>query len=49
MKEAMHWKAAGGGKVKCALCAHNCLISKGKRGICGVRLNKNGALYSLMD
>jgi len=48
MKEALHWKSVGGNKVKCGLCAHNCGISEGKRGICGVRLNKEGTLYTLI-
>jgi len=36
------------GDVKCNLCSHRCLISDGKRGICGVRENRNGTLYSLV-
>lgn len=35
-------------KVRCYLCAHCCTIHEGRRGICGVRTNKNGALYSLV-
>jgi len=34
--------------VKCALCAHRCRIGPADRGICGVRENRNGALYSLV-
>lgn len=34
--------------VKCHLCAHNCLIHNGKRGICAVRENRDGILYSLV-
>ncbi len=34
--------------VKCGLCAHNCLIHNGHRGICAVRENKDGILYSLV-
>ncbi len=48
MHEAMHYKPAGGKKVKCGLCAHNCVIADGRRGVCGVRLNKGGKLYSLI-
>lgn len=36
------------GKVRCSLCPHSCLISDGKRGICGVRENNGGKLYSLI-
>ena len=34
-------------KIRCLLCAHGCLIAEGKRGICKVRENRAGALYSL--
>jgi pyruvate formate lyase activating enzyme len=35
-------------KVKCHLCAHQCTIDPGKRGICAVRENRAGRLYSLV-
>ena len=35
-------------KVRCFLCAHGCHISDGKRGICAVRENIEGTLYSLV-
>jgi pyruvate formate lyase activating enzyme len=35
-------------KVRCATCNHRCLILPGKRGICGVRQNKDGKLYLLV-
>ena len=35
-------------KVRCTLCPHHCLISSGKSGICNVRKNKGGQLYSLV-
>jgi pyruvate formate lyase activating enzyme len=34
--------------VECFLCAHNCRIKKGKRGVCQVRENRDGVLYSLV-
>jgi pyruvate formate lyase activating enzyme len=37
-----------GDKVKCSLCPHSCAISEGKRGLCGVRENRSGKLYSLI-
>jgi len=37
-----------GKKVQCLNCAHYCLILPGTRGICGVRENIDGKLYSLV-
>ena len=48
MKEAMAYEKLEGTDVKCHLCAHNCIIHKGKRGICAVRENRDGILYSLV-
>jgi pyruvate formate lyase activating enzyme len=48
MKEALLYEKAGDGKVKCFLCAQRCVISPGKRGICAVRENVDGTLYSLV-
>lgn len=48
MKEAMLYEKIGGGRVRCALCAHRCLIEVGRRGICRVRENRGGTLYSLV-
>lgn len=47
-KEALFYQKLADHKVKCELCPHNCLINDGKRGICGVRENKEGILYSLV-
>ena len=33
--------------VQCRVCAHQCTIRSGKRGICGVRENRDGKLYSM--
>jgi len=35
------------GKVKCKLCSHRCTIKDEKRGICKVRENRGGKLYTL--
>lgn len=35
-----------GDNVSCRLCPHNCDIIPGKSGICGVRKNEGGKLYS---
>jgi pyruvate formate lyase activating enzyme len=48
MKEAMFYEKLDKNKVRCFLCAHHCLIKNGKRGICAVRENKDGTLYSLV-
>lgn len=46
-KEACYYERLEGDKVKCRLCGHNCLIDDSERGICGVRENEGGKLYSL--
>lgn len=48
MKEALFYKADKDNKVICELCNHYCHIKDGKRGICGVRGNRGGILYSLV-
>jgi len=44
----MLYKKLGDRHVQCLLCAHSCKIAPGKRGICGVRENRDGMLYSLV-
>jgi pyruvate formate lyase activating enzyme len=46
MKEAMFCTSLAEGAVRCNLCNHRCKIKEGKRGICGVRENRGGRLYS---
>ncbi|MFQ6103354.1 MAG: AmmeMemoRadiSam system radical SAM enzyme [Candidatus Glassbacteria bacterium] len=48
MKEAMLYEKLEDGKVRCNLCAHRCKISAGKKGVCLVRENRGGSLYSLV-
>lgn len=48
MKEARFYRSLGEKKVECFLCAHRCTISDGRKGICGVRENKEGKLYTLV-
>ena len=48
MKEARVYRKLDDEKVECLLCAHNCRINPGKRGLCGVRENRDGTLYSLV-
>ncbi len=48
MREARLYEKLDGGKVKCFLCPQYCSISPGKRGICAVRENNEGTLYTLV-
>lgn len=48
MKEAMLYRKQEDGKVACVLCSHRCVIADGKRGFCGVRVNHEGTLYTLV-
>jgi pyruvate formate lyase activating enzyme len=47
-KEARFWKGLPDKKVQCGLCSHKCIIAKDKLGICGVRKNEDGKLYTLI-
>ncbi len=46
MKQAMLWSAAEDNAVNCSLCAHRCLIADGRQGVCQVRENDGGTLYT---
>ncbi|MEN8256781.1 MAG: AmmeMemoRadiSam system radical SAM enzyme [Thermodesulfobacteriota bacterium] len=48
MKEALFYSADADKTVSCRLCNHHCRIKQGKRGICGVRENQDGTLYTLV-
>jgi len=48
MHEAQLYSQGKDGEVNCELCSHHCRIKDGHRGICGVRENRNGVLYSLV-
>jgi pyruvate formate lyase activating enzyme len=48
MQEARFYEREAEGKVQCHLCAHECKIDPGKRGLCHVRENQDGTLYSLV-
>lgn len=47
LHEARFWVVEGG-RLECQLCPHHCRIAEGKIGICGVRQNRKGRLYSLI-
>ncbi|UCG39425.1 MAG: AmmeMemoRadiSam system radical SAM enzyme [bacterium] len=46
--EAILYEKLEGGALRCLLCAHYCRIISGRKGICGVRENRGGTLYSLV-
>jgi len=46
-KEAFYWEKQDENTVQCNLCPRQCVIASSKRGHCGVRVNKDGVLYTL--
>jgi pyruvate formate lyase activating enzyme len=48
MHEAMLYTKLDDGMVRCDLCAHRCRIRPGKLGVCMVRENRDGTLYTLV-
>lgn len=46
--EAMLWDALDDGRVRCQVCQFRCVIPNGKRGVCEVRANRQGTLYTLI-
>ncbi|MBI4743516.1 MAG: AmmeMemoRadiSam system radical SAM enzyme [Actinobacteria bacterium] len=48
MKEALLYEKLEENKVKCFVCPRYCVIKDERLGYCGVRLNKEGALYTLI-
>jgi pyruvate formate lyase activating enzyme len=48
LHEALLWEPLDGGRVRCNLCAHRCVISDGHVGICRVRCNQGGRLYTMV-
>lgn len=44
----MFWKSLEDGKVVCTLCHRRCIIVPGAYGVCGVRYNHEGKLYTLV-
>ncbi len=48
MNPGMFYESLGENKLQCHLCNHHCKIKEEKRGICGVRENRDGKLYSLV-
>ena len=48
MKKALFFEKLDKDRVRCNLCAHHCVIANGKRGVCQVRENRDGILYTLV-
>jgi pyruvate formate lyase activating enzyme len=48
MKEAVLYEKLESLEVKCGLCRHGCKIKDGHKGICQVRQNQGGTLYTLV-
>lgn len=48
MKEAMFYQKGANQEVNCFLCNHRCTVKEGNKGLCGVRENREGILYSLV-
>ena len=48
MKEAMFWEKLDGTNGQCHLCAHECKISESNFGVCRVRQNIQGVLYTMV-
>ncbi len=46
IKEARLWEKLDQERVHCYLCAHECKIAESKFGVCGVRQNRQGALFT---
>ncbi len=48
MTEAKFYKTSKNKAVQCRLCNHFCFIKEGEAGLCRVRQNRQGKLYSLV-
>ncbi|MGQ9693863.1 MAG: AmmeMemoRadiSam system radical SAM enzyme [Thermodesulfobacteriota bacterium] len=48
MKEALLYEKLPESKVHCHLCHHRCQINEGQKGLCRVRENRGGTLYTLV-
>ncbi len=47
-REALLYERLTQDRVRCNLCAHHCVIPDGKLGVCRVRKNVDGTLYTLV-
>ena len=44
--KAKFYTSESEGRIRCELCPHKCLLENGQTGVCRVRRNENGALFS---
>lgn len=44
---ASYWQVIKENTLQCLLCPRKCILEPGQRGVCTVRINKEGKLYSL--
>ncbi|MCX5686404.1 MAG: AmmeMemoRadiSam system radical SAM enzyme [Candidatus Omnitrophica bacterium] len=44
---ASYWQKVKDSVIQCVLCPRRCVINSGQRGVCTVRVNKDGILYTL--
>ena len=47
-RPARFWQELADNRVRCYLCPHDCIIPVGGRGLCRVRENREGVLYTLV-
>jgi pyruvate formate lyase activating enzyme len=47
-KEARLWERLENNKVKCSVCANECIVTQGNLGICRTRKNFDGTFYTLI-
>jgi len=48
MQEALLYQKLSDQRVRCRLCAHRCTVAEGHKGLCQVRQNRGGTLYTLV-
>ena len=48
MRESFLYEKLPGGRVRCDVCLVRCVIPDGKAGACRTRVNRDGALYTLL-
>ncbi len=46
-KEALFWDDLGGGRVRCTVCPHLCVVKENEEGLCKVRGVRQGRMMSL--
>ena len=49
MERALYYETLSDRRVRCTLCPHYCTISENSRGICHVRMNREGMLFTDVD